>query len=76
MKAHRDPEQLEPKKAPEGWFPDVRTLPAPAGSSVECLLRSRVPTKKTKVTYPTESGVRLARIGASAAPVLDLDVRD
>ncbi|WP_084475853.1 DUF4913 domain-containing protein [Arthrobacter sp. I3] len=23
MKAHRDPEHLEPKKAPAGWFPDV-----------------------------------------------------
>jgi hypothetical protein len=28
MQKHRDPEHLEPKKAPEGWFPDVRTLPA------------------------------------------------
>jgi hypothetical protein len=24
MKAHRDPDHVEPKKAPEGWFPDVR----------------------------------------------------
>jgi hypothetical protein len=24
MQKHRDPEHLEPKKAPEGWFPDVR----------------------------------------------------
>ncbi len=28
MQKHRDPEHLEPKKAPEGWFPDVRTQPA------------------------------------------------
>jgi hypothetical protein len=28
MKEHRDPEHLEPKKAPTGWFPDVRALPA------------------------------------------------
>jgi hypothetical protein len=26
MQKHRDPEHLEPKKAPEGWFPDVRTI--------------------------------------------------
>ena len=26
MKEHREPEHLEPKKAPEGWFPDVRTI--------------------------------------------------
>jgi hypothetical protein len=25
MQKHRDPEHLEPKKAPQGWFPDVRT---------------------------------------------------
>lgn len=24
MKEHREPEHLEPKKAPQGWFPDVR----------------------------------------------------
>jgi hypothetical protein len=24
MKEHRDPDHLEPKKAPDGWFPDVR----------------------------------------------------
>lgn len=24
MKEHREPEHLEPRKAPEGWFPDVR----------------------------------------------------
>jgi hypothetical protein len=24
MQKHRDPEHLEPKKAPEGWFPDAR----------------------------------------------------
>jgi hypothetical protein len=24
MQKHRDPEHLEPKKAPSGWFPDVR----------------------------------------------------
>jgi hypothetical protein len=23
MQKHRDPEHLEPKKAPTGWFPDV-----------------------------------------------------
>lgn len=23
MKEHRDPQDLEPKKAPEGWFPDL-----------------------------------------------------
>jgi hypothetical protein len=28
MQKHRDPAHLEPKKAPEGWFPDVRALPA------------------------------------------------
>ena len=26
MQKHRDPEHLEPKKAPNGWFPDVRTI--------------------------------------------------
>lgn len=26
MKTHRDPELLEPKKAPDGWFPDVRSI--------------------------------------------------
>ncbi|MET3937022.1 DUF4913 domain-containing protein [Arthrobacter sp. OAP107] len=26
MKSHREPEHLEPKKALEGWFPDVREL--------------------------------------------------
>ena len=25
MQKHRDPDHLEPKKAPTGWFPDVRT---------------------------------------------------
>jgi hypothetical protein len=28
MQKHRDPEHLELKKAPSGWFPDVRALPA------------------------------------------------
>jgi Domain of unknown function (DUF4913) len=28
MQKHRDPDHLEPKKAPEGWFPDVRMHPA------------------------------------------------
>lgn len=28
MNEHRDPEHLEPKRAPTGWFPDVRVLPA------------------------------------------------
>ena len=27
MQKHRDPDQLEPKKASRGWFPDVRTIP-------------------------------------------------
>ncbi|SEJ77795.1 protein of unknown function [Arthrobacter sp. yr096] len=26
MKEHREPEHLEPRKAPAGWFPDVRDL--------------------------------------------------
>lgn len=26
MKTHRDSEHLEPKKAPPGWFPDVRKI--------------------------------------------------
>ena len=28
MKEHRDPEHLEPRRAPAGWFPDVRAVPA------------------------------------------------
>lgn len=28
MQKHRDPEHLEPNKAPAGWFPNVRALPA------------------------------------------------
>ncbi|CAN7507433.1 DUF4913 domain-containing protein [Pseudarthrobacter oxydans] len=28
MQKHRDPEHLEPKKAPDGWFPDVMTISA------------------------------------------------
>lgn len=26
MKEHREPELLEPRKAPEGWFPDARPI--------------------------------------------------
>ena len=25
MKEHRDPDYLDPKKAPDGWFRDART---------------------------------------------------